>query len=67
MKRKLDFPSSGERKGTSLNRVFVIALMRWTRGVVGVDSVPVRRSREVTKTSLTEVGWKARPQKVIVP
>ena len=66
MERELDFPSSGERKGTSLNRVFVIALMRWTRGVAGVDLVPVRRSREVTKTSLTEAGWKAPPQKVMV-
>ena len=65
-KKILDFPSSGERKGTSLNHVSVIALMRWTHGVVGVDLAPVRRSREVTKISLTEVGWKAPPQKVMV-
>jgi len=56
-KKTLDFPSSCERKGTSLNRPALRA------GVAGTVPGPARR---VTKAILAEGVWKAPPQQVIV-
>ncbi len=47
--RKLDFPSSGERKGTSLNRRRVIDCIRCVGGVAGTAGPGVQTGGGVTK------------------
>ena len=53
-RKKIDFPSSGERKGKSLNRDCY-----GNSGVVGVTPVIIHNKAEPV--------WKVRPQRVIVP
>jgi hypothetical protein len=48
--RNIDFPSSVERKGKSLNLLIVILMRVWTP--------------KLTQRWIVEYGWKAKPKRV---
>ena len=66
-KQNCDSPSSGERKGKSLNRYGGKAWWRCHNGVVGVSGAITRSLKELQIRCIAEAAWKAAPQWVTAP
>ena len=64
-RKRIDFLSSGERKGKSLNHTGVKVRIRCSCEVTGSERLRIRSEREVTKNYLSETAWKGGPKKVI--
>ena len=63
--KRSDFLSSGERKGTSPNRLRVQVRRRCAVGVVGPAVGLCGGPEELQRSWIAEPLWKVRPQKVI--
>ena len=65
MESNSDSPSSGERTGTSLNRVYVSLQALYARGC-GAFLGELQLIQGVTKSTGSRTLWKGRPKKVTV-